>query len=187
MKKLEGLTIDEVTDLGNNDLCLTLDDGTTLVGHIFVVEGSAPAAAAKPEAKEAKEEKPAAKEEKKGPKVPTWDELQDMEMDELKDLIDDHDLAIKTKGKDEDDLKEEIAEELEIEEPKKPTKEEKKPVKDDDLTWKDLVKMDYDELGDLIKEETLNVKIKNFDEDDDDEMQELREAVAKAMDIPVKK
>ena len=185
--KIEGLTIDEVTDLGNNDLCLTMDDGTTIVGHMFVVEGSKPAAPAKPAAKE--EEKPVVKPAPTKVKVPTWDELQDMDLDDLKDCIDDHDLDIKTKGKDEDDLKEEIAEELKIEEPPKKKKEEAKPAADakDDLTWKDLSKMDYDELGDLVKEEGLKIAMKDYDEDEEAEVNDLRKAIAKKMDIEVPK
>jgi hypothetical protein len=189
MKNLIGLEIEEVDDLGNGDLSIGLDDGTTLIGHIYIVSGEAPTK------KEAEKPAPASKApEPKGPKVPTWDELVDMDLDELKDVIDDHDLEIKTKGKDEDDLREEIAKALDLEAPAETADDDDddddapaKPGKGDDdaLTFKDLEEMDFDELCDLVKEEELGIKTKNYDEDDDEEVTELREAIAAKMAIKV--
>jgi hypothetical protein len=106
----------------------------------------------------------------------------------MKDCIDDHDLDIKTKGRDEEDIRDDIAEELDIEEPKKDKKdgdkEEKKPAKKDaeDLVWADLEGMDKDELKDLITEEKLKIDPEDYD---DDETADMRKAIAKKLDIEV--
>ena len=185
LSKLEGLQIDEAVATGNG-MQLTLEDGTILVGNIFVVAAPAKPAEKKPEppAPKPEEKKPAAKTD---PEVPTWDEIQEMDMEELKEVIDDHDLDIKTKGREEDDVREDIIEELEIEEPKKEKKgAEKKPVKKDadDLEWEDLMGMDKEELADLVKEEKLKV---NPDDYDDDEVEDFRKAIAKKLDIDIPK
>jgi len=67
------------------------------------------------------------------PDLPTWDEVMEMDFDELADVIDDNELDIDTDGVDEDeedeldDLRTEVAEELGLKKPKKrkPTKKEK--------------------------------------------------------------
>lgn len=179
MKKLNGLQIAQVTDL-ENGMVIELSDGTQLVGNIFVLEGSGKTAE-----DTSAPEKP--KEVEKKPNIPTYEELEDMDLDDLKDLIDDHDLDIKTKGKDEDDLIPLIAEELGIKKPSK--KEEKKAPKKsevdvDDLEWADIDGMDEDELEDLIKQEKMDIDTEDYDDD----LAGLKKAVAKELGIkPPKK
>lgn len=185
MKKITGLKIAATEEL-ENGLLIELEDGTKLVGNIFVIEGDGEVAEEKAPVKEAA--KAPVKEAAK-PTPPTYDEVMEMDLDELKDCIDDLDLDIKTKGKDEDDLKEEIIEELELEKPAKKEKETKKAVKKaevdvDDLEWSDIDGMDEDELSDLIKQEKYDIDLEDYDDD----LPGLKKAVAKEIGIkPPKK
>ena len=72
---LKGLKIKDIEDLGNNDLQITLENGTTIVGHMFVVDGKAPAEAASDD----DEKKPEVKEKKK---KMDWPQLLDMDEEE---------------------------------------------------------------------------------------------------------
>lgn len=96
-------------------------------------------------------------------------------------------------------------EDQEEEAPKKgkkeePKKETKKPAKkeepeeddddddDDEYTWDDIKDMDYDELSELVDDEELeDIDVEDYDEDDDDEVEKLRVAIAKELDIEVPK
>lgn len=103
-----------------------------------------------------------------------------------------------------------IADEDDEEEDKKPAKKEakkeekketKKPAKkeepeDDDeeeeegeeYNWDDLKDMGYDELSELVDDEELeDIDVEDYDEDDDDEVEKLRVAIAKELDIEVPK
>jgi len=188
MKKITGLKI-AATEEFENGLLIELEDGTKLVGNIFIIEGDGEATEEKAPVKEAaKETAKAPVKEAAKPTPPTYDEVMEMDLDELKDCIDDLDLDIKTKGKDEDDLKEEIIEELDLEKPTKKEKETKKPAKKevdvDDLEWDDIDGMDEDELSDLIKQEKYDIDLEDYDKD----LPGLKKAVAKEIGIkPPKK
>lgn len=188
MKNIKGLKIAATEEL-ENGLVVELEDGTKLVGNIFVLEGETVAAKAAAPADEDEDDKPAAKTDAKKPAVPDYDEVMEMDLEELKDCIDDHDLDIKTKGKDEDDLREAIIEELDIEKPAKKEKpaakgKAKKEVDIDDLEWSDIDGMDQDELADIIKQEKYDVDLEDYDDD----LLGLKKAVAKEIGIkPPKK
>lgn len=78
-----------------------------------------------------------------------------------------------------------------------PKKETKKPAKkeepeedddDDEYTWDDIKDMDYDELSELVDDEELeDIDVEDYDEDDEDEVEKLRVAIAKELDIEVPK
>ena len=97
---------------------------------------------------------------------------------------------------DEEDPEEEAPKKGKKEEPKKETKKPAKkeePEDDDDededeYTWDDIKDMDYDELSELIDDEELeDIDVEDYDEDDDDEVEKLRVAIAKELDIEVPK
>ena len=77
------------------------------------------------------------------------------------------------------------------EETKKPAKKEE-PEDDDEegeeYNWDDLKDMDYDELSELVDDEEFeDIDVEDYDEDDDDEVEKLRVAIAKELDIEVPK
>lgn len=97
---------------------------------------------------------------------------------------------------DEEDHEEEAPKKGKKEEPKKETKKPAKkeePEEDDDddddeYTWDDIKDMDYDELSELVDDEELeDIDVEDYDEDDDDEVEKLRVAIAKELDIEVPK
>ena len=82
-------------------------------------------------------------------------------------------------------------EEAKKEKTKKPAKKEE-PEDDDEegeeYNWDDLKDMDYDELSELVDDEELeDIDVEDYDEDDDDEVEKLRVAIAKELDIEVPK
>ena len=85
--------------------------------------------------------------------------------------------------------KEEPKKETKKEEPKKETKKEdkKESKKDDDdsMSYKDLQDMDYDELAKLCKENGLSTKAKDYDEDEETEVEDFRMAIAEECGIEV--
>ena len=89
----------------------------------------------------------------------------------------------------------EEAKKEEKKETKKPAKKEE-PEDDDEeeeeegeeYNWDDLKDMDYDELSELVDDEELeDIDVEDYDEDDDDEVEKLRVAIAKELDIEVPK
>lgn len=97
---------------------------------------------------------------------------------------------------DEEDPEEEAPKKGKKEEPKKETKKPAKkeePEEDDDddddeYTWDDIKDMDYDELSELVDDEELeDIDVEDYDEDDEDEVEKLRVAIAKELDIKVPK
>lgn len=101
------------------------------------------------------------------------DELEECDdMDDFDDFIDDHNLDVKIKKKDdEDDVKEKIINALEEEYGEEKKEDESK------YTKKEVKKMDFDDLEDLIDEEDLDVDVDDFDEDDDDDIKKMRKEV----------
>lgn len=92
---------------------------------------------------------------------------------------------------DEGDYEEEDKKPAKKEETKKPAKKEE-PEDDDEegeeYNWDDLKDMDYDELSELVDDEELeDIDVEDYDEDDDDEVEKLRVAIAKELDIEVPK
>ena len=195
---MEGKTIDKILELGDNVVLIKMDDGTYVSAKILDPEipadtvseffgEEAPAKA--PKGKEEKASKAKEKEETKDDEL-TWDGLKEMKRKALVKLIEEKDLlADPDEFEDDDDgLRKEIAEELDIEIPKKGKKEEPKEdaKQEDDYTWEDLQEMDFDELKELCEENKLDTDPDDFDDDDDDK---LRRAIAKEceIDIPAKK
>lgn len=75
---------------------------------------------------------------------------------------------------------EEPEEEGEEEEPE----EEEEEESEEDLTWDDLIKLDFDELGELCDEEKLSVDPDDYDEGDEDK---FRRAIAEELEIEAPK
>lgn len=100
--------------------------------------------------------------------------------------------AITDEGDDyEEEDKKPAKKEAKKEETKKPAKKEE-PEDDDEegeeYNWDDLKDMDYDELSELVDDEELeDIDVEDYDEDDDDEVEKLRVAIAKELDIEVPK
>lgn len=189
MKQLIGKSIEAVEVLESGVVKITLDEGTLLANIIALPSELGEAEEEKaPAKKEAKAPAKPAKEEKAKPKKKTWQDLVDMEEDELKELIDEDEIDVDADDfeDDEDGLREAIAEELEIEIPKKAPakgKKEEKEEEDEKLAWSDLVEMDRDEMEELIDDEELDVDADDFEDDDEG----LRKAIAKEMKIEVPK
>lgn len=165
------------------------------------------------------------------PEKPTWEEVKEMDEDDLEDTIDKFELDLDIDDyDDEDELREAVCDVLEIEEPEgsdddnkpdfasmkkkellafakendiKVTAKEKKMKigdlrdwvssewvtsdsdGDDELTWKDISEMDYDDLSDLCEAKKLITDPDDFDEDEDEEVDEFRKEVAEELDIDI--
>lgn len=66
--------------------------------------------------------------------------------------------------------------------------EEEEEEEGEEYNWDDLKGMDYDELSELVDDEELeDIDVEDYDEDDDDEVEKLRVAIAKELDIEVPK
>ena len=66
--------------------------------------------------------------------------------------------------------------------------EEEEEEEGEEYNWDDLKDMDYDELSELVDDEELeDIDVEDYDEDDDDEVEKLRIAIAKELDIEVPK
>lgn len=66
--------------------------------------------------------------------------------------------------------------------------EEEEEEEGEEYSWDDLKDMDYDELSELVDDEELeDIDVEDYDEDDDDEVEKLRVAIAKELDIEVPK
>lgn len=66
--------------------------------------------------------------------------------------------------------------------------EEEEEEEGEEYNWDDLKDMDYDELSELVDDEELeDIDVEDYDEDDDDEVEKLRVAIAKELDIEVPK
>lgn len=185
---LVGLSVESFEET-NSGVILHFEDGIIavcnaitvieLVGEAPVAKPDAPAPAAKTTTPPAKPAAPAAK---PAPAKMTWEKLEDMDEDELKELIDDEDLEIKTKGKDEEELRTLIAKALKIEIPSDDDDDDSND--DDDLSWDDLSQADFDELSELVKDqkELKSIEIEDYDEDS---VAQLRKAIAKKLGIAI--
>ena len=137
VKQLNGKTIKTVENQENGYSVITFTDGTTaviLVAFITAASIAAPAAPAKKEEvkapakkEEVKKAAPAKKDEDEDEDEDeeiTWDDLVEMDEEELVELIDAEDLDVDADDyeDDEDGLRKAIAEEMEIEIPKKKKK-----------------------------------------------------------------
>lgn len=116
-----------------------------------------------------------------------WGGLSKMDEDAIIELIDDEDLEVDADDY-EDDLKglqKAVAEELEIEIPKKKKPSKKKPVKEvkkAKLDWSDLADMAIMELVDVINDEDIDI-----DADDYETAKELATAIAEELEIEILK
>jgi len=198
---LVGQTIAEVLEVSPyGQAMITMEDGTVFIARsVLILTGDAHDHGTKPKAEAPAKEvaKPAAKPapEPVKEKKMTFVDLENMDEEELFDLIDDEDLDIKTKGLDEGELRLAIAKAMKIEIPEDVTEEDeddddedekpapKAAVKNPDITWKDLVECDYDDLCEVIKD----YKIKGVDPDDydDDTIKGFRKAIAKKLEIEI--
>lgn len=188
---MEKKTVKGTVDLGNGFTQIDFTDGSFVIGMFSTLIEDKTANTNKTEA-EKPEVTSAKKEDKKALKkkidVPEdWDELDELDEDELKALAKQEDIDL-DEDEDEDDWKKVIAEDLDIEIPKKGKGDKKAPKEEaeeaeEDLTWDDLADMDSEELADLIDEEELKVDPDDFEDDEDG----LRKAVAKALKIEVPK
>lgn len=192
--QIEGLEVETVTPVSTGAI-ITFSDGTIATVTNMVVMGiDAPAAkpAAKPAPELAKAAAPAPPKPAPAPapappkpaaKDPdyTWEDLLDMDEEELKDLIEEESLGIKTKGMDEEDLREAVATKLKIEitEPE----EEEKADEPDDITWEDLKGADYDDLCQVI--EDFDIQGIDVDDYDDDTVKGFRKVIAKKLKIEI--
>lgn len=85
-------------------------------------------------------------------------------------------------------LAEAIADDEDDDEEEEEKEEEKEEEEGEEYNWDDLKDMDYDELSELVDDEELeDIDVEDYDEDDDDEVEKLRVAIAKELDIEVPK
>jgi len=112
------------------------------------------------------------------------DECEDI--DDLKTFVDDYDINIKIRSKDKFKKKKKEVESLVHKKYGKKSSKKNKKEKDEKemaVTKKQIKKMDFDELSDLIDDEDLDVDIDDYDEDDDDSVDDLRDAIIDEMDL----
>lgn len=113
------------------------------------------------------------------------EKVEDMDdMDDLEDFIEEHDLDVKVKRKDdEEDVQEKIVEALRDKLGDSSDPDDDDGDDDDVPTKKEINKMDYGDLEDLIDKNNLDIDIDDFEEDDDDDLDELREEVIDELDL----
>jgi len=193
---MEGKTIEKVLELGDSVVLLKMDDGTFVSAKIIDPEIPADIVNEFFEETElssaSKEKKPEKKELKESPEADDnldWDQINEMNLKTLKKLIDD-----KTLITDADDftddlpgLKVAIAKELEIEVPIKEKGGKEDVPESSDYIWQDLVDMDYDELATLCKDNQLDTKSSDFEQDKEED--DFRRVIAAecGIDAPPKK
>lgn len=207
---MEGKTIVKVLEFGNGYSLLKFDDGEMALVKVAAMDDFAEELAeflsdgedkAEPEKTEKKEEPADANpaEETVDDDPYTWEDLEAMDHDDLKELCEDNDLDTDPEDFDEDEDEEmdkfrrAIAEEIDVEAPeakkekkeKKEKKKETEEVKDDNYTWEDLEAMDFEELEELCDEQELDTDPNDYDEDDDED--KLRRDVAKELEIDAPK
>lgn len=102
----------------------------------------------------------------------SWDDLVDLDWDELVEFVDDQDLDINPadyrnfwSGKDEDGLREEIADELDID-------------VEVGLTWDDLSEYDWEQLENCVEFLDIDINPADYENEDD-----LRESIAVELEI----
>lgn len=119
--------------------------------------------------------------EKEEPEI-TWHQLEIKSNKSLCSLIINENIDLNPdKFDDDNELRVAIAEKLGIKVPASKPKEETKEV--ETPTWEDILKLEGRRLSRIVKMNELNVKISDFEGDDDG----LREAIAKEMDIEIPK
>ena len=189
---MEGKTIKSIYEFGSGYTLLVFEDNTASLVEVIQAELITDDMEELRVALFGSEKKPDGGEEKKpdgGGKEKTeegdmtWEDLQGMKYKELVKLCGENDLDTDPDDYDKsevDDLRIDIAKECGI----KLKEEEKKPDGDDNYTWDDLKGLDEDELGDLIKENDLDVDPDDYDDNENG----LRRAIAKECGItPPKK
>lgn len=202
---MKGKTIANVFDFDPDYTLLFFDDGTGLLVKVIseiAEEGLEDLAGilnppetdtAEPEKKKSVEpEKKKDDEAEAGDEEPEGDELTaedvaEMDFDELKELCVDNDLGTDPEDFDKDEVEElrnKVYEELEMEAPESEATAEQ--PEDDDMTWEDLTKLDFDELGALCDEEKLETDPEEYNEKQEDK---FRRAIGEelGMEVPVVK
>ncbi len=133
--------------------------------------------------KENEDEKPRSKKttkskEKEEPEI-TWHQLEIKSNRSLCSLIIQENIDLNPdKFDDDNELRIAIAEKLGI---KVPISKPKEEIKEDSLTWDDLLKLEGRRLSRVVKMNELNIQISDFEGNDI----ELREAIAEAMNIQI--
>lgn len=81
-----------------------------------------------------------------------------------------------------------VKKDLDLEKLSEVLADEDKEGEGEEYSWDDLKDMDYDELSELVDDEELeDIDVEDYDEGDDDEVEKLRVAIAKELDIEVPK
>jgi len=206
---MEGKTIVKSLELENGYHLLGLDDDTVALVKVVSLsiqkeellellgEEDEPEAEATKKEKEKKKSAPVEEETDEAEDDSyTWDDLKEMDFEELKDLVKDNDLDTDPTDFDEDDeaeviaFRKEIAEEIEIEIPEEDEEDEEDSepeaepeAEDDSYTWDDLKEMDFEELEELCDEQNLDTDPTDFDEDENGDEEKLRRHIAKELGI----
>lgn len=149
---------------GALDLDLDEMDGMTLGGEIIheVYQGKRKAVLAdifpvsELDGEEGAEEEGAEEEESEETEVPTYEEVQEAEKDELLELAEEHGIKLSVKVKKSvQALRDFICEKLELEE-----EEESEEESEDELTYEVLAEMDKDELLEVAQENEIKLTLK---------------------------
>jgi hypothetical protein len=113
----------------------------------------------------------------------TWEDIEGLDRKELRQLIKDEDLDVKVvKSKDDDTLRAEVAEALEIDIPTDEPEEDDPEAEADEYTWDDIKDLDKDELKTLVRDESLDVKLTPRKLRD---LDAVRAEVAEALEVEV--
>jgi len=205
---MEGKKITKILDIGGQYRALLLDDKEVAIVKVVVDDLSIeelveflPTSKDAPEntKKETKKEpkKETKKESKKEPEPEeseeeyTWEDLEEMDFDDLDEFCDELELEVDPadfEGDEIDDFRKAIAEELKLEVPEdeEPEEEESEEEEEDgdDYTWEDLEEMDFEELQDFCDENEMELDPEDFTEEDEDK---FRRAIAKEAGIEAPK
>lgn len=190
---MEGKKITKILDIGGQYRALLLDDEEVAIVKMVVddlsLEELSEFLPGKPDKKESKP-KESKKETKKEPEPDddpyTWEDLVDMDYDDLEELCDENELDVDPADYEDDevdDFRKAIAKEIEIEVPEDEDSEEEEQEEesdDDEYTWDDLEEMDFEELQDFCDENELELDLDDFTEEEEDK---LRREIAKEVGI----
>ena len=108
----------------------------------------------------------------------TKEDLEAMDIDELKELCEENEIKV-TKKDDEESLVEKLCEALSIADEDEASDDDEDEV-DDETTWEDLIDMDEEELRELAKDNDVKIS-KKASEDD------IRKAIAEEFSIAIPK
>lgn len=187
---MEGKVIKSIKHQENGYSIITFEDGSWLLVKIAFIGEAKVVETTKDEEKPEKTKKAVEEKSENDEDSLTGEDLAAMSYKAMKKLCKENDLDTDPKDFDEDeedDFRKAIAKELGLELPEDEDGDDD-PDGDsndgDELTWEDLLKLDYDELEDLIDEKKLDTDIDDFEKDEEDK---IRRAIAEELDIEVPK